>query len=147
MSYKYTIIQENTDNKARLTYEFSANDETEMVDELNSFLSSIGFDQSGYLSLIPIDDGLYDDIDSEVEEYSDHINPEVQDYMNFEFPVEYGQGQTEYNFVSTDTDKIAEMSQSAASFPFPLDRPSQSTYRVDSIYETNSNDETKYYGA
>jgi len=151
MSYKYTIIQENTDNKARLTYEFSANDEIEMVDELNCFMVSIGFGQSGYLTLIPNDDGLYDDIDSEVNEYNDYVNPEVQDYMNFEFPVEHGQGQTEYNFNSLDADKIVEKSQSAATFAFPLDRPSQPTYRVDSIYETNNSDDTQYdtqyYGA
>ena len=45
MSYKYTIVQENVDNKSRLTYEFSAEDETEMVEELNSFMVSIGFAQ------------------------------------------------------------------------------------------------------
>ena len=40
MSYKYTIIQENTNTKNKLTYEFVANDENEMVEEFNSFMVS-----------------------------------------------------------------------------------------------------------
>ena len=150
MSYKYTIIQENTDTKTRLTYEFSANDENEMVEEFNSFMVSIGFAQSGYLTLVnDTDNSLYDDLDSELNEYEEEYrNPEIETYKNFEFPLhEEGQGQTEYTFVSSDADSIAEKSkQLSSTWPFPLDRPSEQTYRVDSIYETNNDDKT-YYGA
>ena len=148
MSYRYTIIQENTNNKTKLTYEFAANDENEMVEEFNSFMVSIGFAQSGYLSLVDDNDvGLYDDIDSEVQESYDWKNPEIESYKNFEFPLhKEGQGQTEYTFVSSDADSIAEKSkQLHSTWPFPLDRPSEQTYRVDSIYDTNNEDKT-YYG-
>ena len=143
MSYKYTIIQENTNTKNKLTYEFVANDENEMVEEFNSFMVSIGFAQSGYLSLVnDNDNGLYDDIDSEVEQSNNWKDPEIESYKNFEFPLhEEGQGQTDYTFVSSDADSIAEKSnQLASTWPFPLDRPSQPTYRVDSIYETDKNE-------
>lgn len=143
MSYKYTIIQENTNTKNKLTYEFVANDENEMVEEFNSFMVSIGFAQSGYLSLVnDNDNGLYDDIDSEVEQSYNWKDPEIESYKNFEFPLhEEGQGQTDYTFVSSDADSIAEKSnQLASTWPFPLDRPSQPTYRVDSIYETDKNE-------
>jgi len=157
MSYKYTIIQENKITKNKLTYEFAANDETEMVDEFYSFMRSVGFCESGYLTLVnDQDDSLYDDLESEVNKtYSNDVNPEMETYKNFEFSLEEninydscddGQGQTEYTFTSSDADKIADKSESLAStWPFPLDRPSNETYRVDSLYETNG---TKgYYGA
>ena len=153
MSYKYTITQENTNNKTRLTYEFSAEDETDMVEELNTFMVSIGFAQSGFLQLVDDGEDLIDDLDSEVREfYGESRNPDVEGFMNFEFPE--GQGQTDYNFYSSDMEMIAEKSQengqTYSSWPFPLDRPSQSTYRVDSIYTTNSEEpksDTTYYGA
>ena len=56
-----------------------------------------------------------------------------------------GQGQTEYTFVSDDADSIAEKTQLSSTWPFPMDRPSQPTFRVDSIYENNAN--VSYYGA
>lgn len=160
MSYKYTIIQENNNTKTRLTYEFAANDEDDMVTELNCFMNSIGFVESGYLALIN-DEEFDDDLDSEVEETihfgKSEINPELESYKNFEFPIGYnkdyemygeGQGQTEYTFVSDDADKIAEQSKNIYStWPFPLDRPSGQTYRVDdSIYNTD-NANVLYYGA
>jgi hypothetical protein len=146
--FKYKIIQEDNNTKAKLTYEFTANNEDEMVEELNCFMSSIGFAQSGYLSLVQDDDSLYDDIDSEVQDSFNfgkpEINPEIETYKNFEFPFdnnmyEEGQGQTEYTFVSNDADKIAENSkQLSSTWPFPLDRPSQPTFRVDSIYVSDN---------
>ena len=54
MNYKYTIIQENRNTKNKLTYEFAANDEDEMVEELNSFMHSIGFAESGNLVCMKI---------------------------------------------------------------------------------------------
>jgi len=143
MQYKYTIIQEEKTSKSKLTYEFSANDEDDLVQELNCFIRSIGYTESGYLTLVNEDDALYDDLDSEVEQSDKSRNPEVEDFMNFEFTE--GQGQTEYTFTSSDADKIADKSESIAStWPFPLDRPSDQTYRVDSMYETNGKG---YYGA
>ena len=160
MSFKYTIIQENRDTKNKLTYEFAAQDEHEMVEELNCFMHSIGFSESGNLQLTNNDDDfLYDDLESEVQDSFDfgkpEINPEIESYKNFEFPLdrnyydtnmyEEGQGQTEYTFVSDDADSIAEKSkQLASTWPFPLDRPSEQTFRVDSIYETDAN--VSYYG-
>ena len=113
MSYKYTITQENKDNKARLTYEFSADDETEMVEELNTFMVSIGFAQSGFLQLVD-DEDVIDDYDSESE------------------------GQTEYGY-SDQTNIYVDQQL----YPYPMDRPSQATYRVDS-YDTAN---VQYYGA
>jgi hypothetical protein len=74
---------------------------------------------------------LYDDIDSEVDQYdSNYRNPEVEGFMNFEFPLEKeGKGQMDYSFTSSDMDSI-------------VDRPSQPTYRVDSIYTTNGDEPT-----
>ena len=82
MSFKYTIIQENRDTKTKLTYEFAAQDEHEMVEELNCFMHSIGFAESGYLMLTDNQDqSLYDDLDSEVQDSFDfgrsEINPEM----------------------------------------------------------------------
>ncbi len=155
MTYRYIIIQENTVNRTKLTYEFTANDENEMTDEFNTFMDSIGFAQSGYLTFVNDIDQEFDDIDSEVNEYEEYKNPEMETYKNFEFPLdrnyydtnmyEEGKGQTEYTFVSDDADSIAEKSnQLTSSWPFPLDRPSEQTFRVDSIYETNAN--VSYYG-
>ena len=144
MSYKYTIIQENVDNKSRLTYEFSAEDETEMVEELNSFMVSIGFAQSGFLQLVD-DEDVIDDYDSESDSiYGDFpwvngVNPEMESYKNFEYP--HGEGQTEYGY-SDQTDQT-NIYVNQATFPFPMDRPSQATYRVDS-YDTAK---VQYYGA
>ena len=80
--------------------------------------------------------------DAEVEQSNNWKDPEIESYKNFEFPLhEEGQGQTDYTFVSSDADSIAEKSnQLASTWPFPLDRPSQPTYRVDSIYETDKNE-------
>ena len=155
MTYRYIIIQENTVNRTKLTYEFTANDENEMTDEFNTFMDRIGFAQSGYLTFVNDIDQEFDDIDSEVNEYEEYKNPEMETYKNFEFPLdrnyydtnmyEEGKGQTEYTFVSDDADSIAEKSnQLTSSWPFPLDRPSEQTFRVDSIYETNAN--VSYYG-
>ena len=141
MSYKYTITQENNDNKARLTYEFSAQDETEMVEELNTFMVSIGFAQSGFLQLVD-DEDMIDDYDSESESiYSDfpwasEVNPEMESYKNFEYP--HGEGQTEYGY-SDQTNIYVDQQL----YPYPMDRPSQATYRVDS-YDTAN---VQYYGA
>jgi len=131
MPYKYTITQENVDNKSRLTYEFSAEDETEMVEELNSFMVSIGFAQSGFLQLVD-DEDMIDDFDSESESiygnYDNQINPNMESYKNFEYP--YSEDQT-------------NIYVNQATFPFPMDRPSHETYRVDS-YDTAN---VQYYGA
>ena len=155
MSYKYTIVQENNNDKTKLSFEFLASDEDEFVENLTSFMHSVGWILDGS---VKIDYEEYDDLDSEVREFDGYPwaeksrNPEVEGFMNFEFPE--GQDQADYKFYSNDVEMIAEKSQengqTYASWPFPLDRPSQSTYRVDSIYTTNSEEsksDTTYYGA
>ena len=150
MSYKYTIVQENNNDKTKLSFEFSASDEDEFVENITSFMHSARRIHDG---TIKVDYDIYDQLDSELTEYTnEYRNPDVEGFMNFEYTE--GQGQTEYNFNSNDMEKIAEKSQknsqTYASWPFPLDRPSQSTYRVDSIYTTGSDEpssDTKLYGA
>lgn len=152
MSYKYTIIQEHTDTRTKLTYEFSAHDEDDMVDEFNTFMKSIGFAESGYLTLVN-DEDIDDDLDSEVMDSFDfgrsEMNPELEGFKNFEFPVEEGKGQL-YNPYVTQNHQYElygdiKPEELAATWPFPLDRPSESTYRVDSNYDYESN--VTYYGS
>ena len=153
MSYKYTITQEESTLRTKLTYEFSANDEDDLVEELNCFIRSIGYTESGYLTLVNEDDCLHDDLESEVEQSVNYRNPEVEGFMNFEF-AEEGQGQTDYNFTAEDVDTIADKASfyQTPQFPFPLDRPSQPTYRVDSGLYSNTEYQLNkssngYYGA
>ena len=149
MQYKYSIVQENINDKSKVTFEFTAVDEDEFVDNISSFMNMIGWNEGGRLEMVNTS-SLYDDIDSEVNEYdSNYRNPEVEGFMNFEFPLhEEGKGQMDYTFTSADADSIAEKHPNSlyATWPFPSDRPSQPTYRVDSIYTTNG-DEPTYYGA
>ena len=63
----------------------------------------------------------------------------MESYKNFEYP--HGEGQTEYGY-SDQTDQT-NIYVNQATFPFPMDRPSQATYRVDS-YDTAN---VQYYGA
>ena len=134
MQYKYSIVQENINDKSRVTFEFTSVDEDEFVDNISSFMNMVGWNEGGRLEMVNTS-SLYDDIDSEVDQYdSNYRNPEVEGFMNFEFPLEKeGKGQMDYSFTSSDMDSI-------------VDRPSQPTYRVDSIY-TNDYDEPPYYGA
>ena len=134
MQYKYSIVQENINDKSKVTFEFTAVDEDEFVDNISSFMNMVGWNEGGRLEMVNTS-SLYDDIDSEVNEYdSNYRNPEVEGFMNFEYPLDReGKGQMDYTFTSSDMDNI-------------VDRPSQPTYRVDSIYTTNS-DEPTYYGA
>ena len=134
MQYKYSIVQENINDKSRVTFEFTSVDEDEFVDNISSFMNMVGWNEGGRLEMVNTS-SLYDDIDSEVDQYdSNYRNPEVEGFMNFEFPLEKeGKGQMDYSFTSSDMDSI-------------VDRPSQPTYRVDSIYTTNG-DEPTYYGA
>ncbi|WP_286930365.1 hypothetical protein [Marinobacter sp.] len=153
MSYKYTIVQENTANKTKMSYEFAAQGEDDLVEELNVFMSSIGFANSGYLAFVE-DEDIIDDVDSESESiystFNSDVNPDVETYRNFEFPIssydEAGQGQVDYNYTS-DYEQTYNgydlYSSSQATFPFPMDRPSQATYRVDSFDTAN----VQYYGA
>ncbi len=158
MSYKYIIIQEENNNKTKLTYEFTASDEDDLVEELNTFIRSIGYTESGYLTLVN-DEEFEDDLESEVEDSINfgrsEMNPDIETYKNFEFPLssyEEGQGQMDYNYTpdyeQTNQYEMYGKNEVTATFPFPLDRPSQSTYRVDSIYNTDtSNVQHEYYGA
>ena len=134
MQYKYSIVQENINDKSKVTFEFTSVDEDEFVDNISSFMNMIGWNEGGRLEMVNTC-SLYDDIDSEVNEYdSNYRNPEVEGFMNFEYPLDReGKGQMDYTFTSSDMDSI-------------VDRPSQPTYRVDSIYTTNG-DEPTYYGA
>ena len=138
--YKYTIIQENKDDKTKLSYEFSACDEHEFVDNITSFMHSAGWILDGSLG---IDYDEFDDLDSEVLELSDeYVNPDIESYKNFEFPI--GSGQMDYSYDSSDMNNIYENSQQT--FDFPLDRPSQPTYRIDSLYSDNTANTSIYYG-
>ena len=83
---------------------------------------------------------MYEDLDSEVENTIPfgkpaqfEINPELEGFKNFEFDYthEVGDGQR-YSLYET-----------GATWPFPLDRPSQPTLRIDSE-EDSSN--VSYYG-
>jgi len=131
MHYKYTIIQENTNDKSKVTLEFDATDEDAFVENVTSFMHMVGWNDGGHLEIVNTD-SLYDDIDSEVSDTIDWKDPEIESYKNFEFPLDKeGGGQMDYTFTSSDMDSI-------------VDRPSQPTYRVDSIYETNAN--VSYYG-
>ena len=137
MQYKYSIVQENMNDKNKVTFEFTAVDEDEFVDNISSFMNMVGWNEGGRLEMVNTS-SIYDDIDSEVNEYdSNYRNPEVEGFMNFEYPItstyDSGGGQMDYTFTSSDMDNI-------------VDRPSQPTYRVDSIYVTND-DEPSYYGA
>ena len=140
MQYKYTIVQENVNDKNKVTFEFTSVDEDEFVDNISSFMNMVGWNEGGRLEMVNTD-SLYDDIDSEVHDSFDfgkpEINPELESFKNFEFPItptyESGGGQMDYIFTSSDMDSI-------------IDRPSQPTYRVDSIYTING-DEPTYYGA
>ena len=140
--YKYTIIQEDVSSKSKLSYEFSAHDEDEFVENITSFMHSTGWIIDGSLEINYED---FDDIDSEVNEYeTEYRNPDVEGYKNFEFPI--GSGQMHYNFDASDMDNIYESSQQT--FDFPMDRPSQPTYRIDSLYEvSNTANASLYYGA
>ena len=144
MQYKYTIVQENVNDKNKVTFEFTSVDEDEFVDNISSFMNMVGWNEGGRLEMVNTS-SLYDDIDSEVQDSFDfgkpEINPELESFKNFEFPIgnnkDYemygeGKGQMDYTFTSSDMDSI-------------VDRPSQPTYRVDSIYTTNG-DEPTYYG-
>tara|TARA_R100001480_G_scaffold146922_1_gene145657 strand:- start:167 stop:604 length:438 start_codon:yes stop_codon:yes gene_type:complete len=140
MSYKYTIVQENDNDKTKLSFEFSASDEDEFVENLTSFMHSAGWILDGSLK---VDYDEFDDLDSEVSEYSnEYRNSDVEGFMNFEFPE--GKNESLYNYTSDDMEMIAEKSQengqTYSTWPFPSDRPSQPTYRVDSIYATNSDE-------
>jgi len=133
MQYKYTIVQENINDKNKVTFEFTSVDEEEFVDNISSFMNMIGWNEGGHLEMVNTD-SLYDDIDSEVVDTMDWKDPEIESYKNFEFPLDNeGKGQMDYTFTSSDMDSI-------------VDRPSQPTYRVDSIYTING-DEPTYYGA
>ena len=68
--YKYTIIQEDLSNKSKLSYEFSAHDEGEFVENITSFMHSTGWIIDGSLEVNYED---FDDIDSE---YNDYRNPD-----------------------------------------------------------------------
>ena len=133
MQYKYSIVQENMNDKSRVTFEFTSVDEDEFVDNISSFMNMVGWNEGGHLEMVSTS-SLYDDIDSEVNQYdSNYRNPEVEGFMNFEYPLDReGKGQMDYTFTSSDMDSI-------------VDRPSQPTYRVDSLYTTNG-DEPTYYG-
>ena len=77
------------------------------------------------------------------------MNPELEGFKNFEFPVEEGKGQL-YNPYVTQNHQYElygdiKPEELAATWPFPLDRPSESTYRVDSNYDYESN--VTYYGS
>ena len=140
--YKYTIIQEDVSNKSKLSYEFSAHDEDDFVENITSFMHSTGWIIDGSLEINYED---FDDIDSE---YNDYRNPDVEGFKNFEFPpaVSVGSGQTHYSFDTSDMDNIYESSQQT--FDFPMDRPSEQTYRIDSLYEvSNTANASLYYGA
>ena len=90
-----------------------------------------------------IDYDEFDDLDSEVLELSDeYVNPDIESYKNFEFPI--GSGQMDYSYDSSDMNNIYENSQQT--FDFPLDRPSQPTYRIDSLYSDNTANTSIYYG-
>ena len=157
--YKYTIIQEQKETKTKLTYEFSASDEDDLVEELNSFIRSIGFTESGYLTLVN-DEEFEDDLDSEVENTIPfgkpdvhEINPELEGFKNFEYPLssyEEGQGQLDYTYTPDyeQTNKYEMYGDLPSTWPFPMDRPSQPTFRVDSdsLYN-NANVQHDYYGA
>ena len=116
MSYKYTIVQENVNDKTKTTFEFSANDEDDFVDNITSFMNMVGWIEGGNLEVV-----YEDDYDSEVSYTYDsaEMNPQLETYKNFEFPL--------------------DNKELSSTWPFPADRPSQPTYRVDSIY-----DEVKY---
>ena len=140
MSYKYTIVQENNIDKSKLSFEFSASDQDEFVENITLFMHSAGWILDGSLK---IDYDEFDDLDSEVSEYSnEYRNSDVEGFMNFEFPE--GNNENLYNYTSDDMEMIAEKSQengqTYSTWPFPSDRPSQPTYRVDSIYATNSDE-------
>ena len=144
MQYKYSIVQENINDKSKVTYEFTSVDEDEFVDNISSFMNMVGWNEGGRLEMVNTS-SIYDDIDSEVDQYdTNYRNPEVEGFMNFEYPItptyESGGGQMDYSFTASDMDSLA------STWPFPADRPSQPTYRVDSIYTINE-DEPSYYGA
>jgi len=61
MSYKYTIVQENVNDKTKTTFEFSANDEDDFVDNITSFMNMVGWIEGGNLEVV-----YEDDYDSEV---------------------------------------------------------------------------------
>jgi len=114
MSYKYTIVQENVNDKTKTTFEFSANDEDDFVDNITSFMNMVGWIEGGNLEVV-----YEDDYDSEVSYTYDsaEMNPQLETYKNFEFPI---------------------------------DRPAEQTYRVDSIYDDikyEPNTESLYNGA
>jgi len=141
--FKYTIVQEDVNTKSKLSFEFSAHDEQDFTDNITSFMHSVGWIIDGSLT---INYDVFDDLDSEINETIDYRNPDVEGFMNFEFPpgVPVGSGQTEYTFDSSDLDNIYESSQELS--PFPMDRPSQPTYRIDSLYDTNTANTSIYYG-
>ena len=66
MTYQYTIIQENSIDKTKMTYEFSADDDTHFLSEVEVFMRSIGLLDDGYLDIIQ-DNIEDDDVDSEAE--------------------------------------------------------------------------------
>jgi len=138
MNYKYTIVQENVNDKNKVSYEFTATDEDEFVDNITSFMNMVGWIDNGNLEIV-----YEDDYESEVDYTYDtaSLTPEAESFKNFEFPLhDEGKGQMEYTFISDDMDSVVDKCQSLSStWPFPADRPSQPTYRVDSIYTTNDN--------
>ena len=54
MSYKYTIVQENNNDKTKLSFEFSASDEDEFVENITSFMHSPGWILDGSLKIVTI---------------------------------------------------------------------------------------------
>ena len=127
MQYKYSIVQENINDKSRVTFEFTSVDEDEFVDNISSFMNMVGWNEGGRLEMVNTS-SLYDDIDSEVQDSFDfgkpEINPELESFKNFEFPIGHnkdyemydeGKGQMDYTFTSSDMDSI-------------VDRPSQQNY-------------------
>ena len=144
MQYKYTIVQENVNDKNKVSFEFAAMNEEDFLENISSFMKMIGWNDCDRLEVVT-NNSIYDNVDNEVREYDlNYRNPDVEGFMNFEFPItptyDNGGGQMDYSFTTSDTDSLA------STWPFPADRPSQPTYRVDSIY-TKNDDEPSYYGA
>ena len=103
MTYRYTIIQENTLDDTKMTYEFKAEDDTNFMSEVSVFMKSIGFLDEGYLDIVKdnmYEDDLYSD-DNRVPHPDFPYIPDDTDHNLVQFNYDYEENLPAYNQIDS----------------------------------------------